>query len=352
MKKYVSLLLVLVIVCSYMVSCKKVETIFKDEKATKYDQAMELIEGENYAEAYKILSELGDYKDAQKLLKRFKYTPTSITANEMYGNSEESIVVNFTYTESNLPKQCTVLYSDEEYEKYYMLSSCDYNEDGKLIRMNFKDTDDNEITYDYAYDENGNVIKMVCSNLWWFGDAEIRDIEVYDYTYDAMGNLIKEISTDMSGNQSTADYTYDTNNNLIIEVHTSSNNKTTTSYIYDARGNLIKAKTNDKTIDYTYDDNDNLVKEVHSSSSGVDATYKYTYDAKGNLIKTVYTSNWGYSFVSDYKYDANNNLILVITTEDDNSVTTIEVEYDYVYIPFDQTDEEWETIFERLLYYI
>ena len=50
--------------------------------STKYNNALALIENGEYAAAYEILDELGDYKDAQQKLGHFIYVPVKVKYTE------------------------------------------------------------------------------------------------------------------------------------------------------------------------------------------------------------------------------------------------------------------------------
>ena len=295
MKKLFSILLLVsrLIVC--LSSCDLLNNIngitssnneTSKENAQKYEHAFELIEGGDYAAAYEIFCELGDYKDSQDQVKKFHYMPTKLVFEKIYTRKGvRKYEINFSLNDKNLPSQGIV--SDD---KETVIWDCTYDENGNLIKEVHTYSDGDKYIRDYTYDEKGNLIKKVYT--YSYGDKSIDD-----YTYDEKGNLIKEVHTDYIGDKSIDDYTYDENGNLIKEVHTYSDGD---KYIYD----------------YTYDENGNLIKEVHTYSDSDKEIYDYTYDEKGNLIKKVYTDSDG-----------------------DKEIAGIT--YKFVYIPFEFSVEEF-----------
>ena len=69
------------------------------EDEAKYNQALALIESGDYASAYALFKELGDYKDSATHLGCFYYVATASTYEEE-GDSRE---VTISYNEDNLP---------------------------------------------------------------------------------------------------------------------------------------------------------------------------------------------------------------------------------------------------------
>ncbi len=319
-------------------------------KEEKYQNVLSLIKGGNYAEAYKLIGELGDYKDAKKELAKFHYVPTKMNYedNNEDGELEKYMTKVITYNEQNLPTQVVCHYVDDYKEIYdytydasgnlikavytfpdnYAICEYTYDVNGNIIKQATTNSNGSKYTSDYTYDANGNCIKMV--------DIKHNDLaDIYGYTYDTNGNLIKEVVTYPDGSNNVIEYTYDTKGNPIkkVETHPYSDDKYVTDYIYDANGNCIKKiRTEDggseDIYDYTYDASKNCIKEIHTDSSGNMVVYDYTYDANGNLIK--YEATYSYS---DF---------------DDKSM--IEIEYMLVYIDREFSNEEWEEFLEMTLY--
>ena len=180
----------------------------------------------------------------------------------------------------------------------------------------------------YTYDADGNLIKTINANgtsttYTYNADNYVASItnrsaagtidSEFLYTYDANGNRLTQ-----STGSGTTDYTYDADNQLvkvvmpggrtIQYVYDANGNRATvsdtalssvtysvnnlneyvtvgsTTYGYDADGNLISSTTGGVTTTYTYNDRDQLAS---ATVGGV--LYTYGYDALGNLTSS--TSN-------------------------------------------------------------
>jgi RHS repeat-associated protein len=167
-------------------------------------------------------------------------------------------------------------------------------------------------------------------------------------TKNAMGNVVKMIETPAGGNPQTVDYSYYANGNLketdysgtkttitqdgwgrktsltdssaglysytytdIGEILTETTPNGTTTYTYDARGNVTKKviignNTNNNTV-YTYDSIKRLItKSVFTDVADANKkiTTLYTYDLQGRLITTNETTGYGAVFTKTLTYDA------------------------------------------------
>lgn len=285
-----------------------------DNKSTeKYNTAVSLIEEGKYEEAYETLAELGDYKDAAKMLEKFRYVPIKAIKEETNGSLKNNTVITCFYNEQNLPKQ--------------------------LI---FEDADGNRSIRDYIYNDKGNIIKEIYTN--YSGNTEI-----VEYTYDNKENLIKKVHNDSDGGKDIYDYIYDDKGNLTKEVFNSSNQ--IIDYIYDYNGNLLKevctySNGRKSIFDYTYNDKGILIKVVSTDHSGNKNIYDYTYDNNGNLSKTVYTFHYGEKFTYNYTYDNKGNLIIKrFSAYSSGSTQIIEIEYRLAYVPFELSTEEYEKMY-------
>ena len=229
----------------------------------------------------------------------------------------------------------------------------------------------NTITYQYEFDDDGNVIRKTIYN----GSGEIQDITEYDTNmkvtkftdyiftngqgvivddwyineYDSEGNLIKNTDYDRNGDI-TSYTTYERNSQGDIEKTTETDtitgSTTVTDYSYED-GRLIKTTySGDITggYDYKYELNDSgiVTKKTQYNQNGdkisefeyieIDGTsiikretfislgnslYSWTdyeYDNKGNLIKKTKCVGKSYDDYTvdkqeEYEYDDNDNLI-------------------------------------------
>ena len=326
MKKTISLLILVCMLVFCFVSCdaaKETKDPDNSESGAKYSEALGLIETGDYSAAYQMLEELGDYKDCKVLLKRFRYVPVKAT------DSTTHQVAEFSYNENNLLSRYVVTYHDGS----QYVSTFTYDSNGKLI----KDAGSLSVT-DYVYDFNGNLIKETYTPTYG------RET-VLEYTYDANGNLIKKVDGGI-----VYDFTYDTNGFLIREVVTYSFwGSSNYEYIYDTNGNLIRDVYTDSdgynaTSDYVYDAKGNLLKETYTNSDGIKKDLDYTYDANNRVTKKTETNSKDQKSTTDYTYDNKGNLIKVDGVDFDGAPISWNVEYKFVYIPYELSRDIEELI--------
>ncbi len=139
--------------------------------------------------------------------------------------------------------------------------------------------------------------------------------QTWTYTYDDRGNLLTE--TDPLSHVTT--YTYNDTNDLtsLTDLGGPGGTSRTTTFIYDAAGNLIRIDRPDgTTIQSTYDDKGQQL----SLTDGNGHTTTYGYDAQGNL--TTVTDPLGQA--TQYEYDAVGRLTQVT----DANSHTAQFEYD------------------------
>ena len=310
MKKILALLIVLCLLGSCLVACN----------STKYDDALKLIDEGNYTEAYKLLSELGDYKDAKALLASFYYVPVSGT----YTEGDETLTVEFFYTAANLPLRTVERLGDE------VMYTADYTYDDNLdlVRIVYGGGDPGE--YVYTYDDERRLIKEVHS----YGDGEVYTEE---YTYDADGNRIRSVYLYPGGGRIT-DYTYE-NGVLVRTVETYGDGSVyTTDFVYDESGKLVREEFDSRdglsgTYTYIYDENGNMIEERDIYSDGESAFYIYTYDEKGNMLTANFTYTDSFSYSEEYTYDEDGNLTKLVYAIPDGDTQIWEREYKLVFIP-------------------
>ena len=328
------------------------------ETDENYNIALELIEKGDYTEAYAILKQLGDYKDAQERLAKFQFIPINITVivkqNDVVIDGY-TLGVNISYNKHHLP-QCV-----ERYESMVGLGEYDYEEretteyiyntNGKIINEIRKESDGDKNMYDYTYDARGNVIEKVHTD-------SNSDRTVTTYTYDIDNNLIKEVRTYSNGGKHICEYNYDTNGNLLKKVNKSisqyyeSQAGSIYDYTYDEYGNLIKEvlsnSSQDYIIDYTYDQSGNLIKEVNTRANSDDQVIEYEYSENGKLIKKVTNKNQ----IEKYSYDENGNHVeYIVSAPIANGAYHAEqicsITYSLVYIEFETS--EYQKLLEEVI---
>ena len=316
MKKILALLIVLCLLGSCLVACN----------SAKYDDALKLIDEGNYTEAYTLLSELGDYKDAKALLASFYYVPVSGTFTE----GDETLTVEFLYTEDNLPLRTVERLGDE----VMYTADYTYNDNLDLVKIVYGGGEPGEFVY--TYDDERRLIKEEHS----YGDG---DAYSYEYTYDEDGNCIRSVFWYSDGG-CTTDYTYE-DGILLRTVETYEDGEVYTSDLfYDEAGKLVREEFESQdglsdTYTYIYDENGNMIEEHDVYSDGESAVYIYTYDEKGNKLTAniAYTDNFSYSY--EYTYDENGNLTKLVYTDPDGVIQGWEREYKLVYIPCGITEQ-------------
>jgi len=267
---------------------------YKDSKEklleAYYRQGKELLIGEDYEGAIKAFISADNYKDAKEQLSVIYYGQgEAFFASGDYKKSYESFKAAGGYKDSKERiKEFIVLY-DKLIETY--------SNGGKR-------------TYDYSYDDKGNVLKKVETD----SDGKKHN---YEYSYDKKDNVIKEMVIFSDGSNRSYEYSYDDYGNLIKKVHTSDDGKTYTyEYSYDNKGNIIKETLTTfygsrQTAENSYDDCGNLFKRVIIDDSNKTHTYTYEniYDDYGNLIKKVEVQDGGNTYTTEYGYDNYGNLI-------------------------------------------
>ena len=178
-----------------------------------------------------------------------------------------------------------------------------YDAGGRLETISYP----NGVRTQYAYNVKNQIIAIEHQ------DAGAGLIQRFEYTLDAIGNALRVV--ELSGR--TVNYTYDHLNRLTSEVVSNDphGNDTSTSFEYDAVGNLIAKTVDGVTTNYAYNANDQLTVQ--------DAAI-FTYDDNGNMIEQTQngqTTTYGYGDRNEltdvttptdnigYAYDATGNRI-------------------------------------------
>lgn len=124
-------------------------------------------------------------------------------------SDETGYTEDYTYDErGNMLKRVTT-YSDGATESFI----CTYDANNKLLTETYRNVW-GEYNYQYSYDDQGRLIKVN------YHDRN-NNTSVTDYTYDEKGNLIKEVWVDDGKYWYSNECTYDDVGNVITEVYTS-----------------------------------------------------------------------------------------------------------------------------------
>lgn len=311
MKRFLSLFVFICLLALSITACNNGNNANSND--AKYAEAITLLEQGKNAEAYDILKELGDYKDAQEMLTHFYYVPSTVLYFETFGTQK---TYHYTYEQNRLIK------IQRENASYVYTYDANGNLQERLII-----SPDNTIRSEFVHDENGNL----CKKAWYYGEEINR---VYEYTYDSNGNIIQEVyyerlsvydpNLPALSLQHTIDYTYDANNRVVKKVRTSDSKSTISSYLYDTAGNLVEETINDKTYRYSYDESGKILNKT----LGDDILEEYIYDANGHLLKHSYRASPSdfYFHTHEYTYNADGQLIREV---DNGPGTKIIREYSY-----------------------
>ena len=195
--------------------------------------------------------------------------------------------------------------------------------------------------YDYKYDSNGNLSKILINNSLSTFDLPPTELEkeydsIIKYTYDNGQRIINYLNDDFK-----VDYTYDKNNNVTSKNYKLENVNHVLKSTFDKDDMVIKSELDNHKIIYQYDglgrltnkninDNYNISYEyvslgkrtstlVYSIQNG-NNKYSYKYDKLNNITHIYYNNE----LLKQYYYDEYNELI-----KENDYVKNIRIEYNY-----------------------
>lgn len=228
--------------------------------SNKYKNAMKLIDTGNTQEAYAILTELGDFRDARQLLENFKWVVSKDENPDGFIRSTE-----YSYDlQGNCIKKVEISKNGTQDITEYI-----YDGEGKCTKKVQTDSYGSTTAFDYIYDEQGRLVKQV-HGTYVFAN----------YTYDEQGNCIKESGWEWSSN-----YIYDEQGKCVREEHYGEGYRDIIDYTYDEQGKVIKKVSNDgmyedsiTVTEYFYDENGNCnIETVKSDNSNDEIIVKHEY---------------------------------------------------------------------------
>lgn len=190
--------------------------------------------------------------------------------------------------------------------------------------------------YDYFYDANNNIIKII--NYWTMYDNQRSNAFIQEYIYDSINRNINILYLNWDRDDSLwkisekTDYTYDANNNLLQESHyrwIMTENRWSEYWKYE----------------YTYNTDDKMIQKVNynwynsSDQWFAHRIVEYNYDANGNNSENRYfhlddsISQWVLNYKNVFSFNSNNDKILEVGwIRDDTLSSWYEYsKYEYVY---------------------
>lgn len=303
MKKYLCILLSLIITITMLSSCGE-----KKEAES---------EKENESSTDKISAEENNSDE-----------PSSIPDKEKPENEKKDTVTAWLIT------KITYTYGEKE----YIVDYC-YDDQHRLIgRIGSSGGNTEEMNpYNFEFDSNGHIISFleqggingISYKYNEFGDqieyfvdyGDRKTIEYTEYEYDKDGRITKKSSYtesfDADGNKEdmvfigqTETYEYNINGDILREIVEFNGRISTKTYTYDKNGLLIGIKNDDVQsnfdnsyeITYKYNDEDILIEETYTSPNN-NSVKNYSYDEHGRLKEIIHDSGTR----TVYQYDEEGN---------------------------------------------
>ncbi|QKW02324.1 DNRLRE domain-containing protein [Streptomyces sp. NA02536] len=208
----------------------------------------------------------------------------------------------------------------------------------KLVRDNSGDADTEKHTFTYAYDVNGNLTSIDDTSSG-------TQVDAYTVAYTGL-NQVQKITEALAGEEKTSTtYTYDANSQPETVTHPDQYS----AYTYDLR-ELVKtvsvgksaSDTSPKVTSYTYTDRGQVRQETKANNNTVD----YTYYLDG-VLRTQEEKKPNGTLVSShtYAYDANGNKAQDVAKKmnADNHAAYLDSTTNYTYDPVDRLSESVKT---------
>lgn len=214
--------------------------------------------------AYQLLINLGDYKDASKILSCFTMHTLKVNNNldwKYISNQNGDLVAYFTNsaiyctnTYDNNGNLIRVDYTDPKHKTEPHYRIYEYNDAGQLMRHEY--ITGQHIIYCWTYEYNTSVNETI--EYYKYNEVLQRTTTI---TY-ADGVVVKEYMNFGDSHQE-ATYTYDEKGQVIEKTSYASSNGSlyTYTYAYDESGNVIR---------------ESLVREIGDETSYSETTYTYS----------------------------------------------------------------------------
>ena len=304
-----------------------------------YNTAMNLIEKEDYREAYLHLKQCQDYKDTKEQLKHFSI----VSGKTVTTSYENGIAAGHIEHEVNQDGKTTLYISydaDNKVNYGYKYEFDSHGNETKTTHLR-KDGTETVYKYEYTYDQNDNITEKICYGP--NGEVTSR----FTFEYDQSGNMLVNNAYGANGKFSwKAEYTYDSNGNNTEIVMTDADGKlsTRTQYQYNQDGKIVKyrsetfdtlnaAGTNTHIFEEEYSANGKLINHVEYDANGqVASKIEYEYDSNGNLIKkTEFDADGAVTRCFEAKYNEDNMPTEVSDEHTDKSGHKIAASYEIHY---------------------
>jgi YD repeat-containing protein len=258
-------------------------------------------------------------------------------------DGDKIITYTVTLNDQNLP--VTVV---EEYSTGYKHTcTCVYNEFGLVARQECMDTDGAKNLYEAMFDANGNMIKETITD-------KDGNVSIFDITYNELNQQVKVVATNAPDYYLSYTVAYDEQGREIEVVYVREDETIIEKTTYNEAGNILQKTWAEEggeiysINDYNYDEKGRLV-EILFTEDGEDGGFKRTtFNDKDQVISEYFFYPFGYEYTHSYEYDEHGNAIKTIYSNTDNEVCddVVESTYQFVYLPFDFTEEDWEDLYE------
>ena len=234
----------------------------------------------------------------------------------IYDKSGNLIEINVATNTDSLTNKYIYKYN----KKNKQIENSWYNGEGKLMNRNRFEYDDDE--------------KLV-QEIEYLGDGSVNEVQKLEY--DKKGNLYSYYNDNWLTGKTTKTFFYDKKGNLIKKEGIQEKNIIGTKckliiYTYDEKGNELERKDCDKVIsksDFKYDNNGNIIEEVFFGydketervSEKITRRYVIEYDKNNNWIKRInYKNEFTPNTIEERKIEYYTTLESIFGVKDNNDI--------------------------------
>lgn len=198
------------------------------------------------------------------------------------------------YDEAGRLSKITTYSSENKIEQ---LCTFTYNENSKLVKMEFRSNTQTYEVSDFQYDEQGRLVRFE----WDFnGSGKNPKAVVYTYNEDGTVAMVEKLTYVTNDNgerfveyRDAMEYTYE-NGVAVSAVHTDQTYGTWINFSYGVFDTWLNYETVDNYT-YTYDQAGRLVEEVchHGNTLTYNTNGDLTNDCVSDVATTTYTTTYG-----------------------------------------------------------